>query len=235
MDTEAVYGGSNQGRFDVDRLRTVPGRGCRCRGATAGVGSWRSMCRGSARTRYARRSACCATSTGARRQPRSSFRVGPALSWLCWSRAPHPGPRSRTAIPDAVRLAPADDATAITAVQSRGVVERLIAAGHWQAGDSHIVIVSDAGYDITRLAWVLRDLPAELVGPATTSARPSNALRPSRPSASLEDSGRSRTRCGAGGFRPATPVWRSACLRWTGGEAGRVQPVRSSPGESLLE
>jgi hypothetical protein len=26
------------------------------------------------------------------------------------------------------------------------------------------VIVSDAGYDVTRLAWVLRDLPAELVG-----------------------------------------------------------------------
>ncbi|GLV76120.1 hypothetical protein Shyhy02_41200 [Streptomyces hygroscopicus subsp. hygroscopicus] len=26
------------------------------------------------------------------------------------------------------------------------------------------MIVSDAGYDVTRLAWVLRDLPAELVG-----------------------------------------------------------------------
>lgn len=71
--------------------------GCRCRGATAGVGSWRSMCRrGSARTRHARRSACCAMSTGARRQPRSSFRAGPALLWLCWSRAPRPGPRSWT-------------------------------------------------------------------------------------------------------------------------------------------
>ncbi|WP_259294618.1 transposase [Streptomyces canus] len=30
--------------------------------------------------------------------------------------------------------------------------------------DPHIVIVSDAGYDVTRLAWVLRDLPVELVG-----------------------------------------------------------------------
>ena len=65
---------------------------------------------------------------------------------------------------DAVRLGPADDATAITAAQLRGVVERLIAAGQWQAGDPHIVIVSDAGYDVTRLAWVLRDLPVELVG-----------------------------------------------------------------------
>ncbi len=26
------------------------------------------------------------------------------------------------------------------------------------------MIVSDAGYDVTRLAWVLRDLPVELVG-----------------------------------------------------------------------
>ncbi|GAA5707323.1 hypothetical protein Save01_08186 [Streptomyces avermitilis] len=45
-----------------------------------------------------------------------------------------------------------------------GVVERLIAAGQWQAGDPHIVIVSDAGYDVTCLAWVLRDLPVEMVG-----------------------------------------------------------------------
>ncbi len=26
------------------------------------------------------------------------------------------------------------------------------------------MIVSDAGYDVTRLAWVLRDLPVEIVG-----------------------------------------------------------------------
>lgn len=57
-----------------------------------------------------------------------------------------------------------DDATAVTAAQLRGIVERLIAAGQWQTGDPHIVIVSDAGYDVTRLAWVLRDLPVELVG-----------------------------------------------------------------------
>ncbi|GGZ40854.1 transposase [Streptomyces bluensis] len=75
-----------------------------------------------------------------------------------------PGATSWTAVLDAVRLGPADDATAITAVQLRGVVERLIAAGLWQTGDPHIVIVSDAGYDVTRLAWVLRDLPVELVG-----------------------------------------------------------------------
>ncbi|HEY9327527.1 MAG TPA: NF041680 family putative transposase [Streptomyces sp.] len=75
-----------------------------------------------------------------------------------------PGATSWTATLDVGRLGPADDATAVTAAQLRGVIERLIAAGQWQAGDPHIVIVSDAGYDITRLAWVLRDLPVELVG-----------------------------------------------------------------------
>ncbi|WP_234018230.1 transposase [Streptomyces sp. ATexAB-D23] len=39
--------------------------------------------------------------------------------------------------------------------------ERLIAAGQWQAGNPDIVVVS---YDITRLAWDLRDLRVELVG-----------------------------------------------------------------------
>jgi hypothetical protein len=63
-----------------------------------------------------------------------------------------PGATSWTAILDAVRLGPADDATAVTAAQLRGVIERLIAAGQWQTGDPDIVIVSDAGYDVTRLA-----------------------------------------------------------------------------------
>ena len=47
---------------------------------------------------------------------------------------------------------PADDATAVTAAQLRDVVDRLIAAGHWRPGDPDILIVMDAGYDVTRLA-----------------------------------------------------------------------------------
>jgi hypothetical protein len=74
------------------------------------------------------------------------------------------GRTSWTAVLDAVRLGPADDATAVTADQLRAVIDRLITAGHWQPGDSDIVIVADAGYDITRLAHVLADLPVELVG-----------------------------------------------------------------------
>ena len=74
------------------------------------------------------------------------------------------GRSSWTAVLDAVRLGPADDATAVTAAQLRAVVDRLVTAGHWQPGDPDIVIVADTGYDITRLAYVLADLPVELVG-----------------------------------------------------------------------
>jgi hypothetical protein len=65
---------------------------------------------------------------------------------------------------DAVRLGPADDATEVTAGQVREVVTRIIAAGHWEEGDPDILVIFDAGYDLTRLAWLLRDLPAEVLG-----------------------------------------------------------------------
>jgi len=75
-----------------------------------------------------------------------------------------PGPTSWTAVLDAVRLGPADDETEVTAAQVRDVVARLIAAGHWHPGDPAILVVFDAGYDVTRLAWLLADLPVELLG-----------------------------------------------------------------------
>jgi len=75
-----------------------------------------------------------------------------------------PGRTSWTAVLDAVRLGPADDATAVTADQLRAVVDRLVAAGHWRDGDPDILVVMDAGYDVTRLAHVLADLPVELLG-----------------------------------------------------------------------
>jgi hypothetical protein len=70
-----------------------------------------------------------------------------------------PGRTSWTALLDAVRLGPADDTTAATAGQLRAVITRLVAAGHWRPGDPRILVVADAGYDITRLAFVLADLP----------------------------------------------------------------------------
>ncbi|MBP2366864.1 transposase [Pseudonocardia parietis] len=75
-----------------------------------------------------------------------------------------PGRSSWTALLDVVRLGPDDDATAATAAQLRALVERLTTAGQWQPGDLPILIVTDAGYDITRLAHVLADLPVELLG-----------------------------------------------------------------------
>jgi hypothetical protein len=74
------------------------------------------------------------------------------------------GRTSWTALLDAVRLTPADDATAVTAAQLREVVERLLAAGHWRAGDPRILIVADTGYDLPRLAFVLADLPVVVAG-----------------------------------------------------------------------
>ncbi|TCJ30468.1 NF041680 family putative transposase, partial [Parafrankia sp. BMG5.11] len=74
------------------------------------------------------------------------------------------GRTSWTAVLDAVRLGPDDDATAVTADQLRAVVGRLTSAGHWHDGDPNILIVMDAGYDVTRLAFVLADLPVEVLG-----------------------------------------------------------------------
>ena len=71
-----------------------------------------------------------------------------------------PGRTSWTAVLDAIRLGPDGDETEVTAAQVREVVARLVAAGHWREGDPRILVVFDAGYDVTRLAW----LPADLLG-----------------------------------------------------------------------
>jgi hypothetical protein len=75
-----------------------------------------------------------------------------------------PGRTSWTALLDVVRLGPDDDATTVTATQLREVVQRLQQAGQHKPGDADILIVFDAGYDVTRLAFLLADLPVELLG-----------------------------------------------------------------------
>src|SRR4051794_40572980 len=74
------------------------------------------------------------------------------------------GPTSWTAVLDVVRLGPAEDATAVTAAQLRAVVGRLRAAGYWSPTDPPMLVVCDAGYDVCRLAFVLADLPVQLIG-----------------------------------------------------------------------
>lgn len=92
-----------------------------------------------------------------------------------------PDRTSWTRVLDVVRLGPAGDAAAVTADQLRTVVERLIAAGQWQRGDRDVLVVMDAGYDVMRLAWVMRDLSVELVG----RLRSDRVLR--RPAPSLKE------------------------------------------------
>ena len=75
-----------------------------------------------------------------------------------------PGRTSWTAVLDAIRLGPDDDEAEVTAAQVRDVVARLVAAGHWREEDPPILVIFDAGYDVTRLAYLLADLPVELPG-----------------------------------------------------------------------
>src|SRR3954449_5225358 len=74
------------------------------------------------------------------------------------------GPTSWTAVLDVVRLGPAEEATAVTAAQLRAVVGRLHSGGQGRAGDPAILVVLDSGYDLCRLAFVLADLPIQLIG-----------------------------------------------------------------------
>jgi hypothetical protein len=156
----ALYDGLNCGRIDLDRLRvtlaslplprTSDGRIV----LAVDVSPWlRSDAPTSAERLF------CHAYGRAKNQPQLipgwPYSVVAALESgrTCW-----------TAVLDAVRLSPTDDATAVTADQLRTVVGRLIAAGHWHDGDPDILIVCDAGYDVTRLAFVLADLPVELLG-----------------------------------------------------------------------
>ena len=75
-----------------------------------------------------------------------------------------PGRTSWVRLLDAVRPGPADDLTAVTAAQVREVVQRIIAAGHWRQGDPPVMVIFDAGYELARLAWLLRDLPVQVIG-----------------------------------------------------------------------
>jgi hypothetical protein len=75
-----------------------------------------------------------------------------------------PGRTSWTAVLDAVRLGPDDDEAAVTAAQVRDVIARLIGAGHWREGDPAVLVIFDAGYDVTRLSFLLSDLPVQLLG-----------------------------------------------------------------------
>ena len=156
----AGYDAINHGRIEIDRLRTtlaglpLPRAGNGRIALAVDVSHW------------LRPDAACSPErlfchTYARGKGQAQMIPGWPYSFVA---ALETGRTSWTAILDAVRLRPADDATTVTATQLRQVVDRIIDAGHWQPGDPPILIVTDAGYDITRLAFVLADLPVEVVG-----------------------------------------------------------------------
>ena len=74
-----------------------------------------------------------------------------------------PGRTSWTALLDVLRVRPCDDHTDLAATQLRTVIETLVAAGHWHEGDPKIWIIGDSGYDGPRLAFLLADLPVQIL------------------------------------------------------------------------
>ncbi|MCM0674448.1 transposase [Micromonospora phytophila] len=156
----ALYDGLNNGCIDLARLRTTLGRLALPRTAdgrivlAVDVSNW---LRPDAST-SADRLFC---HVYGRAKGQAQMIPGWPYSFVA---ALESGRTSWTAILDAQRLGPTDDATAVTAAQLCDVVNRLIEAGHWRDGDPEILIVADAGYDITRLAFVLADLPVHLLG-----------------------------------------------------------------------
>ena len=156
----ALYDAVNAGRVQVGRLRRalaglpLPAWGDGRIRLAADVSNWlRPDASGSPERLFCH---CYARGKGnAQMIPGWPYSVVAALE---------PGRTSWTLPLDAVRLGPADDATAVTAAQVRDVAGRIIAAGHWRAGDPDILVIFDAGYDLTRLAWLLADLPVEVLG-----------------------------------------------------------------------
>ena len=138
-----------------------------------------------------------------------------------------PGRTSWTLPLDAVRLGPADDTTAVTAAQVREVIARLIGAGHWRDGDPDILVVLDAGYDLTRLAWLLRDLPVEVAG-RLRSDRVMYFPAPPRPARPAATGGR-RPRHGAV-FKLAEPATWPAPAVTTTTETTRYGTATATPG-----
>lgn len=158
----ALYDGLNAGRVDIARFRrTLAGlplpRDAHGRVVLAvDVSNWlRPEAETSPQRLY------CHTYPRGRSLGRAQMIPGWPYSVIA---ALEPGRTSWTAVLDAQRLGPDDDQTMVTADQVRGVVERVIATGHWHRGDPAMLIVFDAGYDICRLAWLLADLPIEVLG-----------------------------------------------------------------------
>lgn len=94
--------------------------------------------------------------------------VRASIRWPGWPysivAALETGRTSWTAVPDAVRLEPGADVAAVTTVQIREVIGRLVDVGQWQPGDPEVLVVMDAGYDAPRITHLLDGLPVQVLG-----------------------------------------------------------------------
>ncbi|MDQ3577011.1 MAG: transposase, partial [Actinomycetota bacterium] len=154
-----LYEGLNQGRIDIDRFRHVVTRQHlpRCDDGRIALGIDVShWLRPDANTSPDR----LFCHTYARGKGQAQMIPGWPYSFVA---ALQPGRTSWTAILDVQRVHPSDDHTDVAATQLRTVIEALITAGHWCEGDPEIWIIGDSGYDGPRLAFLLSDLPVQIL------------------------------------------------------------------------
>lgn len=153
----ALYDAANHGWVDIVRLHRAL-LACRFPAARMGGSSWESTSApGFAPTRPPTRTGCC----HAYGRGRGTVQLisGWPVSFVTVLESGH---ISWTALLRAIRLGPDDDATEVTAGQLCEVVVRLDTAARWTPDRHAILIVCDAGYGITRLAFLLADLPMVL-------------------------------------------------------------------------
>jgi hypothetical protein len=155
----SLYDGLNRGRLDVNRFRAVLAHQSIPRSQDGrivlaiDVSHW---LRPDANTSPER----LFCHTYARGKGQAQIIPGWPYSFVA---ALEPGRSSWTAILDVLRVRPVDDHTDLAAAQLRTVVDTLITAGHWQTGDPEIWIIGDSGYDGSRLAFLLADLPVRIL------------------------------------------------------------------------
>nr|BEK71180.1 hypothetical protein KPHV_84070 [Kitasatospora purpeofusca] len=156
----ALYGALNRGRVDVERLqvelvglplpRAADGRLV----LAVDVSQW-------LRPDADRNDARSFCHTYGRGDTRHRMIPSRPYSWVV---ALESGRTSCVAPLDAARRQQGDDLAAATAAQLRNLVERLVFAGQWSPGDPSVLIVADAGYNVMRLAYLLHDVPLEILG-----------------------------------------------------------------------